>query len=90
MKVFTAIVFAVLGVLALGLNLAEAGPPPLPLGVSGPEWRPLSQRWDQRLQTGLELALKQHDILAVPDGRKAKCRWAWWTCQTPKRRALPR
>ncbi len=44
MKVFTAIVFAALGVLALGLNLADAGPPPLPLGVSGPEWRPLSQR----------------------------------------------
>ena len=60
MKVFTAIVVAALGVLALGLNLAEAGPPPLPLGVSGPEWRPLSQRGDQRLQARLELALKQH------------------------------
>ena len=44
MKVFTAIVVAALGVLAMGLNLADAGPPPLPLCVSGPEWRPLSQR----------------------------------------------
>jgi len=59
-KVFTAIVVAALGVLAMGLNLAEAGPPSLPLGVSGPEWRPLSQRGDQGLQAGLELALKQH------------------------------
>jgi beta-lactamase class A len=59
-KVFTAIVFAVLGVVAMGLNLGDAGTPPLPLGVSGPEWRPLSQRWDKRLQAGLELALKQH------------------------------
>ena len=60
MKVFTAIVVAALGVVALGLNLAEAAPPSLPLGVSGPEWRPLSQRQDQGLQARLELALKQH------------------------------
>ena len=60
MQVFTAMVFAVLGVVALGLNLGDAGTPPLPLGVAGPEWRPLSQRRDQRLQAGLELALKQH------------------------------
>jgi beta-lactamase class A len=59
-KVFAAIVVAALGGLALGLNLAEAGPPRLPLDVSGPEWRPLSQRGDQKLQAGLELALKQH------------------------------
>ena len=60
MKVFSVIVVAALGVLALGLNLAEAGPPPLPLNVSGPQWQPLSQRQDQGLQAGLELALKQH------------------------------
>ena len=60
MKVFAASVFVALGVLAMGLNLGDAGTPPLPLGVSGPEWRPLSQRGDQRLQAGLELALKQH------------------------------
>ena len=60
MKLFTAIVVAVLGVLAVGLNLAEAAPPPLPLGVSGAQWRPLSQRGDQKLQAGLDLALKQH------------------------------
>ena len=59
-KVFTAMVLAVLGVVAMSLNFGEAGTPPLPLGVSGPEWRPLSQRLDNRLQAGLELALKQH------------------------------
>jgi len=47
--------------LALGLNLAEAGAPSLPLGVSGPEWQPLSQRRDQRLQTRLDQALSKHD-----------------------------
>ena len=60
MKVFTAIIVAALGVVALGLNLAEAAPPSLPLGLSGPQWRPLSQRQDQGLQARLELALKQH------------------------------
>lgn len=60
MKVFAAIVVAVLGLLALGLNLADAGPPPLPLG-SGPEWQPLSQRRDPRLQTRLDQALSKHD-----------------------------
>ena len=60
MKVFTAMVLAVLGVVAMGLNPGDAGTPPLPLGVFGPEWRPLSRRGDQRLQAGLELALKQH------------------------------
>jgi len=59
-KVFIAIVGAALGVLALTLNLAEAGPLRLPLGVSAAEWRPLSQRGDQKLQARLELALKQH------------------------------
>jgi beta-lactamase class A len=59
-KVFSVIVVAALGLLALGLNLAEAGPSSLPLSVSGPEWRPLSQRQDQALQARLELALKQH------------------------------
>ncbi len=61
MKVSAVIVFAFLGVLALGLNLADAGAPSLPLGFSGPEWQPLSQRGDKRLQAGLELALKQHE-----------------------------
>ena len=60
MKVFAGIVVAALGILAMGLNLAEAGPPRLPLSVSGPQWRPLSQRGDQKLQARLELALKQH------------------------------
>ena len=59
-KVFTAIAAAALGVLALGLNPAGAGPPPLPLAVSGSDWQPLSQRGDQRLQAKLEQALKQH------------------------------
>jgi beta-lactamase class A len=55
-KIVTAIVA---GVLVLGLNLAEAAPPPLPLSVSAPEWQPLSQRGDQKLQARLEQALKQ-------------------------------
>jgi beta-lactamase class A len=59
-KIFTAIVVAALGVLALGLNPAEAGPPRLPLDVSGPAWQPLSQRRDPKLQDRLELAMKQH------------------------------
>jgi beta-lactamase class A len=59
-KVFTAIVVAALGFLAMGLNLAEAGPPRLPLSVSAAEWQPLSQRQDQKLQARLEQALKQH------------------------------
>ncbi|MGO9577803.1 MAG: serine hydrolase [Desulfobaccales bacterium] len=60
MKVFAAMVLAVLGVAALGLNPGEAGAPRLPLCVAGPEWRPLSERGDERLQAGLELALKRH------------------------------
>jgi beta-lactamase class A len=59
-KVFTVIAVAALGVLPLGLNRAQAGPSLLPLGVSAPEWRPLSQRQDQGLQARLDLALKQH------------------------------
>jgi len=59
-KVYTAIVVAALGVLVMGLNLAEAAPPRLPLAVASSEWRPLSERQDQRLQARLELALKQH------------------------------
>jgi beta-lactamase class A len=59
-KVFAAMVVTALGVLALGLNLAEAGPPRLPLNVAGPAWRPLSQRVDPQLQARLEQALKQH------------------------------
>jgi len=59
-KVCTAIIVAALGTLAMGLNLAEAGPPRLPLSVSASAWRPLSQRADPRLQARLELALKQH------------------------------
>jgi beta-lactamase class A len=59
-KVFSVIVVAALGVVALGLNLAQAGTPSLPLSVFGPQWRPLSQSQDQELQARLELALKQH------------------------------
>jgi beta-lactamase class A len=60
-KVCTAVMVAVLEVVALGVNLAAAGPPPLPLSVSGPEWRPLDQRSDKSLETRLNLALKQHE-----------------------------
>jgi len=60
-KVFAAIVFAFLGILALGLNLAGAGAPSLPLCLPGPEWQPLSKRRDQRLQARLDRALTKHD-----------------------------
>jgi beta-lactamase class A len=60
-KVFAAIIIAVLGGLAMGLNPADAGAPPLPLGASGPDWRPLSQRRNQELQTRLDQALAKHD-----------------------------
>ena len=60
MKVFAAIVLAVLGGVVLGLNPAGAATPPLPLGASGPDWQPLSQRRDQRLQTRLDQALAKH------------------------------
>jgi beta-lactamase class A len=60
-KVFATIVFALLGGVAIALNLADAGTPSLPLGASGPDWRPLSQRGDQGLQTRLDQALAKHD-----------------------------
>jgi beta-lactamase class A len=60
-RLVIAIMVAGLGVLALGLSPSHAGPPPLPLSVSGPDWRPLSQRRDRRLQTRLDQALKQHE-----------------------------
>ena len=59
-KVFAAIVLAVLGGVVPGLNPAGAATPPLPLGASGPDWQPLSQRQDQRLQTRLDQALAKH------------------------------
>jgi beta-lactamase class A len=59
-KVVTAIAVAALGLLAPGLNPADAAPPPLPLSVSSQQWRPLSQRLDQGLQDRLEQALKRH------------------------------
>jgi beta-lactamase class A len=59
-KVFLrAMVVAVLGVAAVGLTRGEAGTAPPPLAVGGSEWRTLSQRRDQRLQAGLERALKR-------------------------------
>ena len=61
MKVFAAIVVAVLGGLVIGLNPAGAASPALPLGESGPDWQPLSQRGDQRLQTRLDQALAEHN-----------------------------
>ncbi len=60
MKVFAAIVLAVLGGVVLGLNPAGAATPPLPLGSAGPDWQPLSQRRDQGLQTRLDQALAKH------------------------------
>ena len=59
MKFLPAICLAVLGVAALGLNHGNAAAPPPPLSLSGPEWRPLSQRTDKGLQARLERALRQ-------------------------------
>ena len=61
MKVFAAIIFSALGVVAMGLNLAEGGSSRLPLGASASEWRPLDQWGDQKLQARLEAALKKRD-----------------------------
>jgi beta-lactamase class A len=55
----TAMAAVVLGLMAWGPTRAGAGTLRLPLAVAGPEWRPLSQRGDQRLQAGLERALKR-------------------------------
>jgi len=60
-KVFAAIIFSALGVVAMGLNLAEGGSSRLPLGASASEWRPLDQWGDQKLQARLEAALKKRD-----------------------------
>jgi beta-lactamase class A len=60
-KVFATIILAVLGALVPGLNPADAATLTLPLTAAGPEWRPLSQRQDQSLQTRLDQALAKHD-----------------------------
>ncbi len=60
MKVFAAIVLAVLGGVVIGLNPAGAATPHLPIEASGPDWRPLSQRGDQGLQIRLDQALAEH------------------------------
>jgi beta-lactamase class A len=59
-KVFTAILVAVLGVVALGVSPGDARAPSLPFCSPDPEWRPLSQRWDKKLQARLEQALNRH------------------------------
>jgi beta-lactamase class A len=59
-RVFAVIMLVLGGILALGVNPGDAGPPPpLPL-AAGPAWRPLDQRPDQKLQARLEQALKPH------------------------------
>jgi beta-lactamase class A len=58
-KVFTAILVAALGVVAMGVSPVDAGAPPLPLCSPDTEWRPLSQRRDQKLQARLDQALNR-------------------------------
>ena len=60
MRVFTAILVAVLGVAALGVSPGDAGAPSLPLNSPDPEWRPLSQWRDQKLQSRMDQALYRH------------------------------
>ena len=61
MKLITAIMVAVLGGFGAGPESGRRRPPSLPVGISGPDWRPLSQRRDQRLQTRLDQALAPHE-----------------------------
>ena len=58
MKLLSAIIFAALLACLAGLTPAAAAPLTLPLKVA--DWRPLSQRQDQRLQARLAHALEQH------------------------------
>ncbi len=59
-KVCTAILVALLGVVTMGGSAGGASAPSLPLFSPDTEWRPLSQRQDKRLQTRLDQALKRH------------------------------
>lgn len=62
MKPLGALLLAVLALCALH-GAGEAGKAPaLPLCVSDPQWHPLSQRWDHRLQAKLDQALKPQKL----------------------------
>ena len=58
MKFVPAIIFAATLAVLAGITPFAAAPPTLPLRVA--DWRPLSQRQDQRLQASLDCALEQH------------------------------
>ncbi|MFA5111993.1 MAG: serine hydrolase [Desulfobaccales bacterium] len=47
---------------SLGVSRAGAASPLRPPCASGPDWRPLSQRADPKLQAGLEQNLKRHAL----------------------------
>ncbi|MCK9375528.1 MAG: class A beta-lactamase-related serine hydrolase [Syntrophobacterales bacterium] len=57
-----AVLLAVCCVGSLKVNCAGAASPLLPPCTSGPDWRPLSERADPKLQAGLEQTLKRHPL----------------------------
>lgn len=59
MRLLPAILGAVLAALLLGPPPAWTAPPPLPLSMASPPWRPLSQVRDWGLQNRLEQTLKR-------------------------------
>jgi beta-lactamase class A len=62
MRLFTLLLLAYLLVCPLGMNRVCAAASKLPLSVPDLDWRPLDQRWDRRLQAGLDQALKKHAL----------------------------
>jgi beta-lactamase class A len=44
------------------IGKSDGATPALPLKVSDAAWRPLSQRWDQRLQVKLDQAIKKNKL----------------------------
>jgi beta-lactamase class A len=58
-----ALLLVALPVITLSVKSEGAtSPPPLPLRVSNPEWRPLGQRWDKGLQAKLDQALQMDKL----------------------------
>lgn len=62
MKLVTAILLAVLGILPLAAPPAGAASERLPISVPDSDWRPLDQRWDRGLQARLDQALRQNPL----------------------------
>jgi len=56
------LLLGLLAVIIVSLDSEGATSPTLPLSVPSSEWRPLGQRWDQRLQARLDQALKKDKL----------------------------